>query len=119
MRTVPDYILVRGRWVMANKGDSAESDMRARLVGCEENKGRRNKRPVLCLYTSTGDENILLSQLSSEQRQHGKPLRLLFRHREGILQRSAIQESLYTVSQRAWTCTQPGDKTRPLCVRLL
>ena len=36
---MPDYILVRSRWVMANKGDSAEPDMRARLVGCEVKKG--------------------------------------------------------------------------------
>ena len=35
MRTVPDYILARSRWVIANKGKSAEPDMRARLVGCE------------------------------------------------------------------------------------
>ena len=39
MKTVPDYILVRSRWVMANKGDSKEPDVRARLVGCEVNKG--------------------------------------------------------------------------------
>ena len=31
MKTVQDYILVRSRWVMANKGDSAAPDVRARL----------------------------------------------------------------------------------------
>ena len=39
MKTVPEYILVRSKWVMANKGDSKESDDRARLVSCEFNKG--------------------------------------------------------------------------------
>ena len=39
IKTVPDYILVRSRWVMANKGYSKEPDVRARLVGCEVNKG--------------------------------------------------------------------------------
>ena len=39
MKTVPDYVLVRSRRVMANKGDSKEPDVRARLVACEVNKG--------------------------------------------------------------------------------
>ena len=38
MKTVPDYMFVRSRWVMSNKGDSAEPVVRARLVGCEVNK---------------------------------------------------------------------------------
>ena len=41
MKTVPDYMLVRSRWVMANKGDSKEPDVRAGLVGCEVNNGVR------------------------------------------------------------------------------
>ena len=39
MKTVADYMLVRSRWVMANKGESKDSDVRASLVGCEVNKG--------------------------------------------------------------------------------
>ena len=39
MKTIPDYMLVRLRWVMANKSDSKEPDVRARLVGCEVTKG--------------------------------------------------------------------------------
>ena len=42
MQTVPDYMLVRSRWIMANKGDSNEPHVRARLVGCEVNKGGEN-----------------------------------------------------------------------------
>ena len=50
MKTVPDYILVRSRWVMANKCDSKEPDVRARLVGCEVNKGGEK---VDAFYDST------------------------------------------------------------------
>ena len=33
-----DYIFVRSRWIMCNKGDASEFDCRARLVVCEVNK---------------------------------------------------------------------------------
>ena len=42
MKKVPDYILVRSRWVLCNKGDAENPDVRARLVSCELNKGDRN-----------------------------------------------------------------------------
>ena len=42
MKTVPSYILVRSRWVMANKGDPKEPDVRAILVGYAINKGGEN-----------------------------------------------------------------------------
>ena len=32
MRTAPDCILVRSRWVTVSRGDNGEPDMRARLV---------------------------------------------------------------------------------------
>ena len=32
VKTIPDFILVRSRWVMANKGDSSNPDVRAILV---------------------------------------------------------------------------------------
>ena len=50
MKTAPDYVLVRSRWVMANKADSKEPDVRARLVGCEVNNGGAK---VNALYAST------------------------------------------------------------------
>ena len=37
MKKVPDYILVRSRWVLCNKGDSSDPDVRAHLVSCEIN----------------------------------------------------------------------------------
>ena len=78
MKTVPDYILVRSRWVMANKGDSKEPDVRARLVGCEVNKGGEK---VDAFYASTPPlevKNIWFSQISSERTRKGKPLRIRF-----------------------------------------
>ena len=39
MTTVPDYMLVSSRWVMADKGDSKDPDVRARLLGCDFKKG--------------------------------------------------------------------------------
>ena len=38
MEKIPDYILVRSRWVLCNKGDAESRDVRARLVSCELNK---------------------------------------------------------------------------------
>ena len=32
-KTIPDYILNRSRWVLSNKGDEENADVRARLVG--------------------------------------------------------------------------------------
>ena len=32
MRKIPDYILTRSRWVLCNKGDAQDPDVRARLV---------------------------------------------------------------------------------------
>ena len=38
MGEIPDYVLVRYRRVMCNKGDADTPDCRARLVSCELNK---------------------------------------------------------------------------------
>ena len=42
MQKIPDAILVRSRWVLCNKGDNVDPDVRARLVSCEINNGDRN-----------------------------------------------------------------------------
>ena len=63
---------------MANKGDSKEPDVRARLVGCEINKGGEK---VDALYASTPPceaKNILFSQLSSERTRKGTSLKMSF-----------------------------------------
>ena len=78
MKTVPDYILVKSKWVMASKGDSKEPDIRARLLGCEVSNGSKK---VDAFYASTPPleaKNMLFSQFSSERTQKGKPLRMSF-----------------------------------------
>ena len=62
MKTVPDYILVRSRWVMANKGDSKEPDAQARLIVCEVNKGGENVDAFYALTPPLKAKHILLSQ---------------------------------------------------------
>ena len=42
MKEIAGHIFVRSRWVVSNKGDVDEPDMRARLVACEVNKGQKN-----------------------------------------------------------------------------
>ena len=40
MKINSEHVYVRSRWVLSNKGDIDEPDMRARLVACEVNKGQ-------------------------------------------------------------------------------
>ena len=42
MHMIPGHVLVRSRWVLCNKGDQENPDMRARLVACEVNHGQKN-----------------------------------------------------------------------------
>ena len=49
MKKIVDHVFVRSRWVICNKGDSVDPDMRARLVACEVNHGQNND----ALYAST------------------------------------------------------------------
>lgn len=42
MDATDDYVFVRCRWVLCNKGDSAAPDVRARLVATEVNKDGKN-----------------------------------------------------------------------------
>ena len=62
MKTIPNYELVRSKWVMANKGDSKEPDVRARLVGCEVNKGGEKVDAFYATTPPLETKHILLSQ---------------------------------------------------------
>ena len=76
MKTIPDYILVRSREVTANKDDSKEHDVRAKLVGYEVDKGGEK---VDAFYASTPpieDKKIRFAHFSSERTREGKPLRI-------------------------------------------
>ena len=77
MRKVPDYVLVRSRWVLCNKGDANAPDVRARLVSCELNQGDRND----AFSASTPPleaKRLLFSRYVSERHRIGKPLRISF-----------------------------------------
>ena len=72
-----DYVFVRSRWVLCNKGDNKVPDMRARLVACEVNKGDRHD----AFYASTPPleaKKVLFSRLAQERYRNGEPLRLDF-----------------------------------------
>ena len=60
-----DYVFVRSRWVLCNKGDNKVPDMRARLVACEVNKGDRHD----AFYASTPPleaKKVLFSRLAHD-----------------------------------------------------
>ena len=77
MRKVPDYILVRSRWVLCNKGDADNPDVRARLVSCELNNGEKNDFFSASTPPLEG-KRMLFSKYTSERHRKGKPLRLSF-----------------------------------------
>ena len=77
MLGVPDHIFVRSRWVMCNKGDSTDPDMRARLVACEVNREGKND----LFHASTPPleaKKALFSMYASHRTREGRPLRLSF-----------------------------------------
>lgn len=64
-KTVPDYIVIRSRWVLSNKGDEEHADVRARLAGCQVNKGGEKNH---AFYASTPEleaKRMLWSQFAS------------------------------------------------------
>ena len=82
VKQIVDAIHVRTRWVLCNKGDADNPDMRARLVACEVNK--TGKEDAFFASTPPGEsKNILFSQFPSRRRKtmaDGSvlPLRLSF-----------------------------------------
>ena len=67
MKNIAEHVFVRSRWVLCNKGDIDEPDMRARLVACEVNKGQKDWN----FYASTPpleSKKFLFSEYATEQR---------------------------------------------------
>ena len=77
MRKVPDPLCVRSRWVLCNKGDATNPDVRARLVSCELNQGVRNDAFSASTPPLEG-KRMLFSRYVSERHRVGKPLRVSF-----------------------------------------
>ena len=72
-----EHIFVRSRWVLCNKGDHKQPDMRARLVACEINRGDRHD----AFFASTPPleaKKVLFSRLAQEQKRDGVALSLDF-----------------------------------------
>ena len=78
MMKLTDYVYVRSKWVMCNKGDSTEPDCRARLVACEVNKtGEKND----LFYASTPPleaKKAMFARYVQFARSGKLPLRLSF-----------------------------------------
>ena len=70
-----DHVFVRSRWVVCNKGDHLEPDVRARFVACEINKEGKND-----LFNASTPpleaKKFLFARYASERVRDGKPLRL-------------------------------------------
>ena len=77
MMQIDDHVFVRSRWVMCDKGDADNPDIRARLVACELNKGDKHDS----FFASTPPleaKKMLFAQFTQERHRNGKPLRLSF-----------------------------------------
>ena len=72
-----DYKLIRTKWVVCNKGDMAEPDVRARLVACEVNTFKSD-----LFHAATPpleSKKLLFSQYASQRvDENGAPLNLMF-----------------------------------------
>ena len=76
MESSKDSTFVRMRWVLRNKGDLKEPDVRARLVACEVAKDR-----VFAFYASTPpleSKKALFSRHAAQRTKDGQPLALSF-----------------------------------------
>ena len=77
MEKVPDYISVRSRWVLCNKGDAESPDVRARLVSCEHNKD--GKQDAFAASTPhLESKKILVAKYAQSNDKKGKPMRISF-----------------------------------------
>lgn len=75
---MPDYILVRCRWVLCNKGDAEAPDVRARLVATEVNKDTKNSTPQFAASTPPLEGKKALFTKFVSTRRKKKPLRISF-----------------------------------------
>ena len=77
MKAFPDSRLVRCRWVLCNKGDAQNPDVRARLEACEVNYD--NKEDSFYAATPLLEaKNILFAKYAQEPVKKGLRKRLSF-----------------------------------------
>ena len=66
-KKVPDYILVRSRWVMAKKEDFDHRDVRARTCGGEVKKSGEKFDAFNASTPPLEDKKMLFSQFATER----------------------------------------------------
>ena len=74
----PGHVFVRSRWVLCNKGDLRNPDVRARLVACEINKGGDRPDAFFASTPPLESKRFLFSRLAQEKSRNEVPLRLDF-----------------------------------------
>ena len=68
--------ILNGRWVLANKGDLASPDCRARYVACEIHTYEDSS--FFAATPPLEAKRLLISQLATERFRNGKKLKLHF-----------------------------------------
>ena len=77
MAQYPDAVKVKSRWVLCNKGDADNPDVRARLVPCDLNKDGRNDSFSASTPPLEGKKS-LFAKYASTRTKNGVPLRISF-----------------------------------------
>ena len=78
MKAIPEHIFVRSRWVLCNKGDLEQPDVRARLVCCELNQGDRNDFFSACTPPLEAKRMLRSSFATRRVLRDGRPLQIPF-----------------------------------------
>ena len=78
MKRYKDHKLVRCRWVLCNKGDAANPDVRARLVACEVNYGTTTEASFYAATPPLEAKKILFAKYADEPVRRGKQQRISF-----------------------------------------
>ena len=72
----PESKIIGTRWVVSNKGDANEPDVRARLVAQEV--AQHGDASFFAATPPLESKRMLFSQWATERSRHGKPLKLLY-----------------------------------------
>ena len=78
MKNFSDSKLVRCRWVLCNKGDAQQPDVRARLVACEVNFGGTREASFFASPPPLEAKRILFAKYAQEPVKNGVPQRISF-----------------------------------------
>ena len=92
--------IIGTRWVLSNKNDALDPDVRARLVAQEINVF--NDESAYAATPPLESKRLLLSQWAAEKTRNGAPLNLsVIDVKEGVLLREALEEAIRQACTRA------------------